>query len=1612
MFAPCRPVTFFQTNLMHAKALTRLLSTTLFCCLIGAAAPLSAQVSARFSASPVSGCAPLVVHFADQSTGNPTQWRWDLGNGVASTQQNPSTSYFNPGTYTVKLVAKNASGADSIIKTSFITVFASPVVAFSASDTTGCFPLPVQFTDASTAVGGAFTSWSWDFGDGVLSSLSNPAHTYTAAGNFTVSLKVTTANGCPKTLGKAQYIKATDGVSAGFSQSATFRCGAPLTVQFTDTSKGPGPLAYEWNFGDGSTSVSANPAHAFTQPGVYTVRLVVVSPQGCRDTVTKPQLVTVGSTTSFTAPAQACAGSELTFVNTSMPVPTSVVWTFGDGTTSTVQNPVKSFPTPGTYEVKLVNRFEGCSDSVTKTIVILPGTGAAFTAPGTQACTVPFAVTFTATNAGGSGYNWDFGDGTTGTGPVVTHTYTSPGEFTVALAALNAGGCADTVSKRDFIRIARPVVFLDSLPQAGCVPLTVRPGFRMGSLDPIASYLWTFGDGTTSTEAHPAHVYTTPGTYSISLTVTTPNGCTKTVVRDSAVRVGTKPHADFTAEPADVCSSTPVHFTDNSTPACDSWQWTFGDTYFSNEQHPVHVFAGTGFYNVTLVVSNNGCSDTLKKLDVVHVRPPIANWEMLSTCAAKLQKEFRDASIKALTWEWSFGDGATSTEKNVIHDYAVPGTYLVNLRVTNGACSDHISDSIHVVDEKANFTVDKNIVCKGETVHVASVGISDRHIIEWEWSFGDGARSSNPGNASHSYAKAGTYTVTLRIMDRFRCEDFQTKTVTVYGPTANFSISDTAACLDGNRITFRDSSLSDGVNNIMQWTWSYGDGTVDSVSAAPFVHSYTGAGLYSIALRVKDAYGCADSLLAPDALIISDPTAAFSSPDTVSCTDRAIRFLNASDGAPLKYLWEFGDGTQGVDEAPVHHYAAIGSFAVTLNVTDRYGCHDEKVEPHYINISYPTARFTVSDSVGNCPPLLVAFTNRSTNFTGLSWDFGDGNTSTLASPSHYYTVPGIYHATLFVTGPGGCVDSIKQRIEVKGPIGTFQYDSRAACLPAAVTLTATTANRTSIVWDFGDGILHSGIDSVVTHQYVDAGEFVPKMILSDAAGCSYPVMGPDTIRVIGIDAVFQSDKSRLCDSGLVSFTNAMVSNDPITSWQWAFGDGGTSTDLNPTHAFNAPGVFPVTLTVQTLSGCSTASALQPVHVFTSPVVAIAADSSACMPALVPVAGTVIRGVAEDLSWNWNLGNGQVSTEQNPGTQSYTQPGQYPVSVVVTDRDGCRQEVSKNIAVHVLPVTNAGADALLCRDKTVQLSATGATRYVWKPSASLSCLTCAAPIAAPADTAQFIVTGYNDFGCTSTDTVMVSVRQPFRLLAVGADTICAGGTVQLRASGAELYRWEPATGLDRPNAGNPRANPSITTNYSVIATDRDGCFTDTARVTVKVYPIPVVTAGADVNLTAGGNTVLNPTVSADVTSWKWIPATGLTCATCPRPSAAPKATTTYKLQVRNEGGCASADDVTVSVLCNNGNLFIPNTFSPNADGSNDRFFPRGTGIHNIRSLRIYNRWGEVVFEKMNFNANDPAAGWDGTFKGMQASSDVYIYTCEVVCSNNEVLPFKGDVTLLR
>jgi gliding motility-associated-like protein len=181
----------------------------------------------------------------------------------------------------------------------------------------------------------------------------------------------------------------------------------------------------------------------------------------------------------------------------------------------------------------------------------------------------------------------------------------------------------------------------------------------------------------------------------------------------------------------------------------------------------------------------------------------------------------------------------------------------------------------------------------------------------------------------------------------------------------------------------------------------------------------------------------------------------------------------------------------------------------------------------------------------------------------------------------------------------------------------------------------------------------------------------------------------------------------------------------------------------------------------------------------------------------------------------------------------------------------------------------------------------------------------------------------------------------------------------------------------------------------------------------VVPLPTATPVTNpITIISGGSAQLNMNYSGPIVSYNWLPSQNLECTDCPQPTANPPRTTDYTVQVQDRHGCKNSGNVTVKVICGDQNFFIPNTFSPNGDGVNDIFYLRGSGLFRINSLMVFNRWGEIVFEKKNLSINNPLDGWDGTYKGKKAKPDVYIYQIEIVCDNGETIKYAGNVALIQ
>lgn len=277
----------------------------------------------------------LSYNFTDNSPSAASSWLWDFGDGNVSTQQNPSHTYAIPGNYTVCLTITNACGSDSTCST-FNATCPLPSAAFSDS-TDG---LTYYFSDLS---GNSPTTWLWDFGDGNISTQQNPVHSYAMPGNYTVCLVATSTCGTDST---CMTVSAScPAPNAAFSETAS-----GLVVQFGDLST-QGATAWLWDFGDGNTSTLQSPSHTYSAPGTYLVCQTVSSICGSDSTCSS---VTVSCTPPAAAFSQSTSGATVQFTDQSTISPTAWTWDFGDGNSSTQQNPSHTYGMDGDYQVCLI----------------------------------------------------------------------------------------------------------------------------------------------------------------------------------------------------------------------------------------------------------------------------------------------------------------------------------------------------------------------------------------------------------------------------------------------------------------------------------------------------------------------------------------------------------------------------------------------------------------------------------------------------------------------------------------------------------------------------------------------------------------------------------------------------------------------------------------------------------------------------------------------------------------------------------------------------------------------------------------------------------------------------------------------------------------------------------------------------------------------------------------------------------------------------------------------------------------------------------------------------------------------------------------------------------
>ncbi len=1495
---------------------------------------------------------------------------------------------------------------------------------FTADVTSGCAPLVVHFTNTTTPSSG--TTYSWNLGNGTISPLTDVSGSYLTPGTYTVTLTATNG-GVTRT--HTMTITVFPAPTVSFTANDTTICpGSSVTFTSTTTGGVPGPVTCSWNFGDGSSGTGSPVTHTFASPGYYNITLSATNADGCISSLTKSGYVYVytPATPDFSASGNyfCKAPGHVVFTNlTTGTAPYTYIWRFGDGSApSTSINPIHDYTLPGTYTVTLVvTDGHGCRDSLVMPAFITVGNfHASFTFPST-AC-VHSLVSFTNTSPPHVSTHWDFGDGNSLSTDPGLNIYNIPGVYPVKLIVFD-GYCYDTIIHNITI-YPGPATSFTITPAHPC-PLPV--GVFFTGTAPAGSIIgWLYGDGGGGSGISSAHTYTHSGFDTVEMICFDPaTGCKDTIsqyyyIYDIIPTISATP--DHGCKPLTVSFSASV----GSYPwPVSTYSWDFADgSPLGSGPTPAHTYTAVGSYlvHVTMLTSN-GCTVT-DTVTVLVGSPPVVTFTATPTekCFHGNNISFTCTVISGpVDWfVWAFGDytGSTTSLSAVSHHFSFPGVFGATVTPYYHGCKGlPVSiGKIITIDSPMSVIADSIFCTPAKRVNFGDSSYGDDSHL---WIFGDGA-TSTLDNPVHDYASLIIYSVTLTTYNiRSGCRDTEIQQIDLIRPTVTFSTTDTDICRDAYAIFTFTATIPPGTG-IVDWKFDTIPHALPHppVGDPPFPLTFTDTfhrtGIFTMYLVFDDQNLCPDTVKRDHYMLIAKPHANFTAVPPTGCWPLTTLFTDASTDVAgtffTNFLWDFGDGGIASVGIPTvsHTYMAAGTYSVNEIVTDNVGCKDTIHTLPIITVWRPHAVFSASTLVP-CPIIdSTHFLNTSVGITSSFWFFGDGTTSALNSPWHTYMSPGAYTVKLVVTDIHGCTDTAVyvNYINVTKPHASFYMnDSVSICPPLLVNFFNTSTGGTFYNWTLGDG--SSSVIFSPSDLYIRTGYDTIRLVVSNLYGCMDTAYGH--VNLFGYAGAFQYIPDSGCAPLHVRFSATTIN---VPNIIWDFADGITSSvSYTDTiwHSYLLPGAYVPKLILSDNTGCQNSSlGIDTIKVD------LVTGTFRIMPDPVCL-GDSFR--LEDSSgsywswitgWNWSV-NGLTSNVDSP-TFFINVPGTYPATFVVSDGWGCTATVIKDVNIYALPIVTASPDTVVCVADAAVLTGYGASTYTWSPPATLSCTNCNPTYATQSVITTYTVAGTDIHGCKNWASTTVYLRTNTISVAGGDTEICAGVVVPLWDTGGTKYTWIPTLGLSDPHAPFPMATPSLTTKYMVIA-QLAGCIPDTNYVIIYVHPLPTVDAGPDQTITEGSKAQLNAT-GTNINRYWWDNPSTLSCDSCANPVASMTVTTRYNVTVSSDFGCLNSDTVTIHIFCDNSQIFVPNSFTPNGDGENDVFYPRGLGVSTIKSFRIYNRWGELLFERSGININDAKNAWDGSYNGNKPKPDVYVWVIDALCESGEPINIKGDVTIIR
>eukprot|EP00903_Cladosiphon_okamuranus_P000531 g529.t1 len=1285
-----------------------------------------ARPVAGFGTPVDNGCGPLEISFANVTTGNADSYFWDFGNGNTSLDSLPDNQIFTTTdtaatTYQILLIATNSCGSDSIQRS--ILVEPSNVTPFfGVDDNQGCAPLTVQFNNYSSF--GA--SVSWDFGDGNTAATANPVHTFDSAGYYTVYQYVNTACSSDSTMMQIEVLPSPEAL---FDHPLTI-CPDESIVFENQSSEF---LTIFWDFGDGNNSTAISPEHTYAAPGTYPVTMVIsnsaflcqASHNSTVEVLERPSGSIVSEGGSGCPPFSICLEAETSGGS-------FFEWDFGDTNASTSLNPCHTFAESGNYNVLFRAADDnGCfSQADTISIRVFDEPEAAISIAEDLYCGLQQEIIFNNSSTGATNYEWTFSNGLNSAlrEPTITFTEAAPekaaekrmdeagkasggtwsgngittdGMFDPNLAGtgehnlvyiIQDGAC--TYGAMELVAVVQSETTLATEGLNICENATPSPL----SFSPLGGQ-WS-GPGiidATTGIFDPAQ--SGAGTFAVTYEYTDANGCF--LARESTVEVQALPIIQAPDTSIFCIESETIilaqELTPSALPAGGDFSWS--GTFIGDLNTGIFTPPGEGTHAIGLTYTYELCTvQTELYVNIADPGEAVAGPDQ-SVCITEGERllvgspaggrwsgpgivdpfsgvvDLNQAGSGAHEYIYTLADDS-NCERSDVMQLEINGPGELEAGEAMAFCAGAGEQQLPVELEIPDY------FCTNEDISIAT---APKDGISYSWTV-NGTNTYQGESISLNLSESGQYPIELHATNVAGCVSTAVAELRIEGlPAPSFELDTNEGC---GPLTLDFTDASQGLD--LEYSWEFSNGMTSSDANPNGITFEAGVfdTTYQVALSVRNA--CGEAHYDDEVTVLARPVANFGTPVNSGCGPLEINFANTTTGTADTYYWDFGNGNTSSAAIPENQvYTTSDSSATTydimLIVSNTCG-NDTIQRPVTVEPANIIPFFNVSTTEG-CEPLTVDFTDYSNYGATVSWDFGDGTTSTLTHPSHTFEDAGYYTVHQYVTTACG-TDSTTLDIDVlPGPDAAFSHPP-VVCPDDEIQFNNESSEFLTIFWDFGDG--STSTEAEPAHQFDTPGTYPVTMVVSNADYlCQSTYSSTVTILERPSGTILSAP-----DSGCPPFDVCLEAEFADASFfEWSFGDNNTSTTLNPCHTFTEPGMYTVSFRAANELGCYSTYDSVNVRVFDQPVAEIAApqDLYCGVDQTIKFDNNNTVGATQ---FEWQFSNGLNSNLAEP-TVNFSGSGNYTAELTVRNTFGCEDRASTSFIIapqpmaDFAPITNDG-----------------------------------------------------------------------------------------------------------------------------------------------------------------------------------------------------------------------------------------------------------------------------------------------------------------------------------